>query len=308
VYKNPSATQGPTELILLNLLEGFDLAKLGHNTPEYIHILVEAAKLAYADRERYLGDMDFIEIPFAELLSKQYASERRALIDPRNASMDFRPGLTSGRHTENTAASIFADGASHEGDTSYLAIVDKDRNGVSFTPSLHSAFGTGVVLGDLGLILNCRGDLFHLEPNHPNALEPGKRPRSTLTPTIVMKDGALYMVLGSPGGDDQPLRILQSFVNHVDFGMNVQAAIEAPRWSTTSFPASEFPHTMYPGQIAVEDRVPEAVRTELAQRGHLVEVRPSWSIGATSAIVVDPETGVLSAGSDPRGDNYALGW
>jgi gamma-glutamyltranspeptidase / glutathione hydrolase len=299
VYKNPSASQGPTELFLLNLLEGFHLKNLGHNTTEYIHVSVEAAKLAYADREKYLGDTDFIHIPFDRLLSKQYARDRRALIDLRKASLELRPGAVEDH---------LAGHADHHGDTSYLAIVDQDRNAISFTPSLHSAFGTGVVMDDLGLILNCRGDLYELDPQHPNALVPGKRPRSTLTPTMVMKDGAPFMVVGSPGGDDQPLRILQTFVNFVDFGMNIQEAIDAPRWSTTSFPASEFPHTMYPGHIAVEDRIPERIRTELEARGHKVEVKGPWVLGASSAIVIDPATGVLSAGADPRGDNYALAW
>ena len=295
VFKNPSATQGPTELFLLNLLEGYDLKALGHNTPDYIHTCVEAAKLAYADRERYLGDMDFIHIPFERLLSKQYAAERRALIDPRQASMELRPG------TPNLAGA-----ADHTGDTSYVAVVDKDGNAVSFTPSLHSAFGTGVVMGDLGFIFNCRGDYYELDPQHPNSLVPGKRARSTLAPTIVLKDGELAMVLGSPGGDDQPMRIAQTFLNVVDFGMNVQEAIEAPRWSTTSFPSSEFPHTMYPGHLPIEDRIPEDVRNELEKRGHKVEVQGAWTLGATSAIVIDQ--GVLSAGADPRGDGYALAW
>src|SRR5260370_19072841 len=170
--------------------------------------------------------MSFIPIPFDRLLSKPYARARRALIDRSKASLAFRPGMNlSGQ-------------AAHHGDTSYLAIVDSYRNAVSFTPSLHSAFGTGVVMGDLGLILNCRGDLYELDPRHPNALAPGKRPRSTLTPTMVMKNGELAMVLGSPGGDDQPLRILQTFVNFVDFRMNIQQAIESPRGSPTSLPAS----------------------------------------------------------------------
>lgn len=295
VYKNASASQGPTELFLLSLLEGFDLRALGHNTAEYIHTCVEAAKLAYADRERYLGDMDFIEIPFERLLSKEYAAERRKLIDARRASLELRPGSAN-----------LAGAAEHHGDTSYVAVVDGAGNAVSFTPSLHSAFGTGVVMGELGFILNCRGDYYELEAGHPNSLEPGKRARSTLAPTMVMKDGEPAMVLGSPGGDDQPLRIAQTFLNVVDFGMNIQEAIEAPRWSTTSFPASEFPHTMYPGRMAVEDRIPEGVRRELEDRGHRMSVEGAWVLGATSGIVV--EDGVLSAGADPRGDGYALAW
>ena len=284
VYKNASACQGPTELVLLNLLEEHDLKALGHNSADYLHLCIEAAKLAYADRERYLGDMDFINIPFDEVLSK-----------------------TRVRHALDLAMNIAGE-ASHAGDTSYLAIIDKDRNCVSMTPSLHSAFGTGVTMGRTGLIFNCRGDCFELDENHPNALMPGKRPRSTLTPTIVLKDGEPSMVLGSPGGDDQPLRISQTFINMVDFGMNVQEAIEAPRWSTTSFPATEFPHTAYPDQISVEDRITEDVRAALAGRGHLVETTGPWIMGANCAVVVDPESGVLSAGADPRGDSYALAW
>ena len=300
VYKNPSATQGPTELMFLNLLEGYDLKSLGHNSADYIHLSVEAAKLAYADREKYLGDMDFITIPFDILLSKEYARDRRALIDFRRASHEFRPGSPIAENRCGNAA--------HEGDTSYLAVVDRHRNGVSFTPSLHSPFGTGVVLADLGFLLNCRGDYYSLDPQHPNSLAPGKRPRSTLTPAIVMKGGEPYMMIGSPGGDEQPTRIAQTFLNVVDFGMNIQEAIEAPRWSTTSFPASEFPHTMYPGNMAVESRIPEEVRAELAARGHNVEVKGPWMMNATCAIIIDPATGVLSAGADPRGDNYALAW
>ncbi len=300
VYKNASATQGPTELMFLNLLEGYDLKALGHNSPDYIHLCVEAAKLAYADREKYLGDTDFIAIPFDVLLSKEYARERRALIDSRHASHEFRPGSAMAANTLGQAG--------HDGDTSYLAVVDRHRNGVSLTPSLHSPFGTGVVLADLGFMLNCRGDYYSLDARHPNSLEPGKRPRTTLTPTIVMKDGAPYMIIGSPGGDEQPTRIAQTFLNVIDFGMNIQEAIEAPRWSTTSFPASEFPHTMYPGNIAVESRIPDEVRADLAARGHNVEVKGPWMMNATCAIIIDPTTGVLSAGADPRGDNYALAW
>jgi gamma-glutamyltranspeptidase/glutathione hydrolase len=129
-----------------------------------------------------------------------------------------------------------------------------------------------------------------------------------LTPTLVLKDGRPFMVVGSPGGDDQCMRIMQTFLNVVEFGMNIQAAIEAPRWTTTSFPASTFPHVMKPAEVAVEDRIPESVRRELKNRGHRLSVRGPWTMNATSAIVIDPETGVLSAGADPRGDNYALAW
>ena len=187
-------------------------------------------------------------------------------------------------------------------------MVDRQRNAVSWTPSLHSGFGTGVVMGNLGFSFNCRGDYFVLDPNHPNALAPGKRPRSTLTPTLILKDGKPFLAVGSPGGDDQTMRIFQTFLNIVEFGMNVQAAIEAPRWTTTSFPSSVFPHNLKLGEMAVEDRVPAAVRQELERRGHKLQVRGPWTMGATSAILIDPATNLLSAGADPRGDNYALAW
>ena len=168
--------------------------------------------------------------------------------------------------------------ADHEGDTSYIAVVDKERNMISFTPSLHSAFGTKVVIGNLGFIFNCRGDYFSLVPGHANALAPGKRPRSTLQGTLVLKDGKPLLVTGSPGADDQCMRTMQTLLNIVEFGMNMQQAIEAPRWSTRSFPASPFPHTMYPGDLWLEGRIPDAVRAELERRGHKVTMRGPWSM------------------------------
>ncbi len=313
VYKNPSANQGPAELFALNLLKGYDLKALGHNSPAYIHTCVEAIKLAFADREKYLGDMDFIRIPFEGLLSEEYGQARRKLIDPEHASMEFRPGsaekfMKAGASLPRPATANLAGHADHEGDTSYIAVVDKDRNMVSFTPSLHSGFGTGVVMGKLGFIFNCRGDYYSLVAGEANALAPGKRPRSTLQGTLVMKDGKPHMVLGSPGGDDQIMRTMQTFLNMVEFGMNVQQAIEAPRWSTRSFPASSFPHTMYPGEMSVEGRVPEPVRQALIAKGHLLKVSDAWSMGCNAAIVVDVKTGLLSAGADPRVDAYAWAW
>ncbi len=313
IYKNPSASQGPAELFTLKILEGYDLKSMGLNSADYIHTCVEAVKLAFADRDQFLGDMDFIKIPYDGLLSKEYAAERRKLIDPQKASLEFRPGsperFMRGFAPLNRPTDInYPGNAEHNGDTSYLAVIDKDRNMVSFEPSLHSAFGTGVVMGDLGFILNCRGDYFSLVPGHANALEPGKRPRSTLQSTLVMKDGKPLMILGSPGGDDQCMRTMQTFLNMVEFGMNVQQAIEAPRWASQSFPASPFPHTMYPGAMTAEDRISASVRAELSKRGHKLRVSGPWTIGSNGAIVIDPRTGVLNAGADPRVDAYALAW
>jgi len=314
VYKNGSASQGPTELIALNILEGYDLKKMGLNSADYIHTTVEAMKLAMADRERYLGDMDFIKIPYTGLLSKAYAAERRKLIDADHASLDLRPGdaypFTGGGFdpvTRPTDVDIHGN-ADHEGDTSYIATVDKDRNLISFTPSLHSAFGTKVVIKGLGFLFNCRGDYYSLVPGHANALEPGKRPRSTLQGTLVMKDGKPLFVTGSPGADDQCMRTIQTLINVVDFGMNVQQAIEAPRWATRSFPASPFPHTMYPGDLSLEGRIPDAVRAELARRGHKVAMKGPWSMNASAAIMIEWNTGTVSAGADPRTTALALAW
>ena len=313
IYKNASATQGPAELFALRILEGYDLKAMGHNSADYIHTSVEATKLAMADREKYLGDMDFIKIPFAGLLSKEYAAERRAMIDKNTASLAFRPGTAEKFTSDATplyrpvkiTTSDFAD---HDGDTSYIAVIDSARNMISFTPSLHSAFGTGVVMGNLGFIFNCRGDYYSLEAGEANALAPGKRPRSTLQSTLVMKDGQPNMVLGTPGADQQVLLTMQTLLNMIEFGMNVQQAIESPKWLTRAFPASPFPHTMYPGDLSVESRIPEDVRKQLLARGHKLHVTGAWSAGSLAGIVIDPKTGVLNAGTDPRTEAYAWAW
>ena len=314
VYKNASSSQGPAELFALNILEGYDLKKMGLNSADYIHTSVEAIKLAMADRDTYLGDMDFIKIPYSGLLSKDYAAARRALIDPAKSSLEFRPGDVTNYAGEGYKPATYPQdvdmhgGASHEGDTSYIAVVDKARNLISFTPSLHSAFGTKVVMGNLGFILNCRGDYYSLVEGHANALAPGKRPRSTLQGTLVMKDGKPYMVTGSPGADDQVMRTIQTLLNMVDFGMNMQQAIEAPRWSTRSFPASPFLHTMYPGDLLLEGRIPDSVKADLEKRGHKVTVRGPWSLNDSAGIVIDWANGTVSAAADPRTTAAALAW
>ncbi len=314
VYKNMSNTQGPAELILLNMLEGYDLKSMGHNSAEYIHTSAEALKLAFADREKFLGDMDFIKIPFDGLLSKQYAAERRNLIDANHASLELRPGNPE-KFMKGSQAALFQkpmiklDGnASHDGDTSYIAVIDSNRNMIGFMPSLHSGWGTGIVMADLGFIFNCRGDYYSLVPGEANALAPGKRPRSTLATTLIMKDGRPYGLIGSPGADDQLMRTVQTLLNMVDFGMNVQQAIEAPRWSTRSFPASPFPHTMYPGDLGVESRIGEKVQQALIAKGHKLRVSGPWSMSEMAVIVIDPKTGMLQAGADPRNDAYAWAW
>ncbi len=313
VYKNASNSQGPAELILLNMLEGYDLKAMGHNSADYIHLSAEALKLAFADREKFLADTDFVKVPFEGLLSKSYAADRRKLIDPNKASLEMRPGkpdqFMKGSQQEFKDVAVNLDGgASHDGDTSYIAVIDNARNMIGFMPSLHSGWGTGVVMGDLGFIFNCRGDYYSLVPGEANALAPGKRPRSTLATTLIMKDGQPYAVMGSPGADDQIMRTVQTLLNMVDFGMNVQQAIEAPRWSTRSFPASPFPHTMYPGDLSVESRISEKVQQALINKGHKLRVAGPWSLSEMAVIMIDPKTGTLQAGADPRNDAYAWAW
>jgi gamma-glutamyltranspeptidase/glutathione hydrolase len=286
---------------------------MGHNSAEYVHTATEAVKLAMADRDKYLGDTDFIRVPWAGLLSKEYAAERRKLIDPANASLELRAGeaerFAPGFETVNRPSDVLiSSNSDHEGDTSYIAVVDRDRNAISFTPSLHSGLGTKVVMGDLGFAFNCRGDYYSLVEGHANALAPGKRPRSTLQGTLVLKDGKPFLVTGSPGGDHQTVSTLQTLVNIVDFGMNAQEAIEAARFSTRSFPSSPFPHQMFPGELSVESRVGDDVRRELVRKGHKLYVHPPWSQGSNAAIVIDSASGTVAAAADPRVAAVALAW
>jgi gamma-glutamyltranspeptidase/glutathione hydrolase len=312
VYKNASASQGPAELFALNILEGYDLKAMGLNSAEYLHTSAEAVKLAMSDREKYLGDATFNPIPYAGLLSKAYATERRKLIDPARAWTEatIRPGdptrFMKGTDPLDRPWHVTTQGdASHDGDTSYIAVIDKDRNMVSFEPSNHSVWGSKVVVADLGIIFTCRGDYYSLVPGEVNALQPGKRPRSTLQSTLVMKDGQPLLIMGSPGGDDQIMRTMQTLINLIDFGMNVQEAIEAPRWSSRAFPASPFPHTMRAGDLSVESRIPAAVQDALRAKGHRLTQAGAWSLGSNAVVMIDWTTGLLKAGADPRVDAYA---
>src|SRR5436189_5233989 len=212
VYELGPQTQGMTVLQMLNILEGYDLKSLGHNSPEYVHLMVEAKKLAYADRDAYIADPDKAAVPVARLISKEYAAERRKLISRTQAMANPRPGI---RET---------------GDTVYLTVVDKDRNAVSFINSLFEGFGSGLVAGDTGIVLHNRGALFVLDPNHPNVIAPRKRPFHTLIPGMVLKEGRPFFSFGVMGGDNQPQGHVQSLINLIDFGMDVQQAGEAPRF------------------------------------------------------------------------------
>jgi gamma-glutamyltranspeptidase/glutathione hydrolase len=321
-------TQGPVFLQQLSLLEGFDLAKFGHNSPDYLHVLIECAKLAFADREAYYGDPKFDDVPLAQLISKEYAAHRREEIDDV-ASDCMHPGIV-GRVNPHwaTAFDVAADNRAamglsasgtgltlnryksrggHLSDTTHLDAVDREGNMVAATPS-GGWWDTSPVITGLGFPLGTRGQMFYLNPNRPNALAPRKRPRATLTPTLVLKDGAPHMVFGTPGGDAQDQWTLQFFLNVVDFGMNWQEALDAPSVHSTHFPSSFYPRDAYPKTVEAESRIPAETIEALRQRGHVVNVGDAWAHGKCMGIRIN-EHGTLEAGVSPRGEiGHAMAW
>jgi len=314
VYKTGFWAQGPAMLEMLNLLEGYDLRAMKHNSADYIHTLAEAMKLAFADRDRYYGDPDFVRVPAAELLSKDYAAVRRALIDPAQASMEQRAGdpankkplTTDKTHPALTGQSSVPE-AERAKDTTCVNVIDKDGNLFSATPS--GAWLPAVAAGDTGVLLGQRMQSFLLEEGHPNALEPGKRPRVTLTPTLVIKDGKPFAVLSTPGGDNQDQSLIQVLFNIIEFGMNVQEAVEAPRFQTLHLVSSFDDHRFNPGVLNLEDRIGKDVRDSLAARGHKVEAQSAWgNPSAPTVIVLRVDSGVIEAGADPRRGRYAVAW
>ena len=308
--------QGPVTLQQLALLKGFNLDGLDPTGPDFIHLIVEASKLAYADREAFYGDPDFVEVPMPTLLSDAYNSERRKLIG-ETASRELHPGSIEGfgavvklrRAPAEMAAGVGEPtvgrmGASG-GDTVHFDIIDKAGNVISATPSggwLHSS----PAIPELGFCLGTRAQMFWLEEGHPAALAPGKRPRTTLSPSVALRDGEPYLAWGSPGGDGQDQWVTQMFLRHVHCGMNLQEAIDAPAWHSEHFPSSFWPRTARPGVLVVENRVPKKTVAELERRGHTVETGPDWSEGRlTAASRVGPRR---RAGANPRGmQGYAAG-
>jgi gamma-glutamyltranspeptidase / glutathione hydrolase len=304
VYKCGPWCQGPVFLQQLTLLEGYDLAAMGHNSPDYVHTGIECAKLAFADREFYYGDPEFASVPMERLLSKQYAAERRRLVDRERASLQLRPGDAGPR----PMALILGDERSYNADTTHLDAIDAEGNMMAATPS-GGWIPSSPVIPELGFPLGTRAQMFSLERDHPNALQPGKRPRTTLTPSLVMKDGRPWMVFGTPGGDQQDQWTLQFFLNVVDFGMSVQEALDAPTFHSQHFPSSFYPRAQYPGRVVVEGRIPEAVRQELERRGHEVVVVGDWANGRVLGIRTDPARGLIFGGASPRLETgYAIGW
>lgn len=313
VYKTGFFAAGPAMLEMLNVLEGYDLRAMTHNSANYIHTLTEAMKLAFADRDRYYGDPDFVSVPASELLSKDYAVMRRALIDERHASLDQRPGdpinkkplINNGTHPALGQSTVPE--AERANDTTCVNVIDKDGNLFSATPS--GAWLPAVVAGDTGVLLGQRMQSFVLEEGHPNVLQPGKRPRITLTPTLVLKDGKPFMVLSTPGGDNQDQSLIQVLLNIVEFGMNVQEAVEAPRFQTLHLVSSFDDHRFNPGVLNLEDRIAKQVREDLASRGHKIEMQAAWgNPSAPTVIRFNSDSGVIEAGADPRRGRYAIAW
>jgi gamma-glutamyltranspeptidase/glutathione hydrolase len=284
--------QGPVIPHALNILEGSNLRELAHNSSDYIHLCAEALNLAFADRERYYGDPHFVDVPLQRLLSKEYAAEQRAGIG----------------HLTGFPDTAMAPSVAPQADTSYVCAVDEEGNAFSATPS--DGVGSTPIVPGLGLLCSGRGSQSWLIPGHPSALAPGKRPRLTPNPAMAFKGGRLLMPFGTPGADMQPQSMLQTFLNIVDRGMDVQQAIEAPRFGTYSFPESFWPHTYRPGRLNLERRIPRAVGDDLAERGYDVEWWPEWArmTGNVCAILVDQATGTLAAGADARAEAYANGW
>jgi gamma-glutamyltranspeptidase/glutathione hydrolase len=315
VYKAAPWNQGPVLLQTLNILEGVDLRKLGDNSAEYLHQVHEAIKLAYADRNAYYGDPAFVTVPIAGLLSKPYAAERRALIGPK-ASLEQRVGdpfkfdpqvKAPPRRYVPHAQGGKAPGA--PGDTTCVDVVDKDGNLFSATPSSGWLLGGAFVAGDTGVPLSNRMQIFDLDPTSPNVLVGGKRPRTTLTPTLVLKDGKPFLAISTPGGDSQDQQILNVLLRIRVFGKDIQEAIEDPRINSLH-PFSSFDnHDSEPGVLEIESRVPLAVRDALTARGHRLRVLGPYGMSTgVVAVGVNPQTGTLRGGADVRRERYIFGW
>ena len=291
VYATGLPSQGALTLELLSLLDGFDLAALGHNTPECVHTMVEAKRLAFTDRLAYIGDPEFVRVPLEELLSAEYAARRRQLIDPERAA-------------EIVPAGELAHSAAPTPSTSYFNVIDKDGNAVSFIHSLSAYFGSGFVAGNTGILLNDRaGRGFYLDEGHVNVVAPGKRTINTIHNYMVFKDGRPVLVGGTPGGDNQPQWNAQAISNVIDHGMDVQEAADAPRW--THHPGTD-PRSIDDEMVLrMEEGFDEATVRSLEAKGHKIAAYPIMGTpGAVQLIAIDHEQGVHSGGTDRRSDGY----
>ncbi len=277
VYELPPNSQGFVALEMLNILEDYDIKSLGHNSADTLHLMIEAKKLAFADRDAYLADPEKAQVPIGTLISKEYAAGRRKLIDPQRAARSVPPGLED--HTE----------------TVYLTVVDKDRNAVSLIYSIFGTFGSGLVVPGTGITLQNRGAGFSLQPGHPNEIAPGKRALHTNMPAMAFRNGKPWLSFGVMGGSMQPQGHVQVLSNLIDFGMSVQEAGEASR----------FRH--FSNGVGIESGVDIDVLNGLIEKGQRPMTR-TGAYGGYQAILIDPETGVLMGGSDPRKDGCAIGY
>jgi gamma-glutamyltranspeptidase/glutathione hydrolase len=298
VYACPPGCQGMVLIQALNILEPYDIKALGHNTAAYINLLTEALNLGFADRDKYIGDPRFVDIPIKGLTSKEYAAEQRKRITL---------GSTN-KVVNNTTAG--EPSAYDNGNTTFFSIVDKDRNVVACTTSILDGWGCGIMAGDTGIMLNNRMNYFWLDEDHPNVVAPRKRTFQTITPSIALKDGKPIYTFGTPGADVQEQTKLQIFFNALYFGMNPQRAIEVPRFRTDAFPAASYPHNAFNGQLRLESRIPASVQKELGAMGYDVQLFPDWTTGMGGAgmIYIDPKTNFMQGGVDPRREGYVIGW
>jgi gamma-glutamyltranspeptidase/glutathione hydrolase len=313
VYTCGAWCQGPVMQQMLSLLAGYDLAALGHNSAEYVHLVAEAMKLAFADRERYYGDPRHVDVPLEALLSGPYAEARRRLIDPARAWPEMPPaGEAGGAPTVAGGYTAAAGSPAASADTSYCCAVDEAGNLFSATPS--DVSWEGPIIPGTGLAPSSRGSQSWAVAGHPSCVAPGKRPRLTPNPAIAIVPGAgrprIGIPFGTPGGDNQPQAMLQVLLNHRVFGMPIQEAIEAPRFMIHSIPNSFEPHRYLPGKLTVEGRIEPAVSDRLAALGHDVERLEdmTYKTAGVCAIVADHDRGILEGGADPRRMSRAMGW
>ena len=311
VYNAPPNSSGHALLQMLNLVERFDLAALGCNTAASVHLMVEAKKLAFADRERYLADPEWVEVPVDGLLAKDYAAERARLIDPTRAAegvvagdpWHFQPGVGPRVPAPRRVVTPIQE------DTTCFAVVDRAGNAVCQLQSIQSPFGSALVVEGTGILLNNRMTYWHLEEDHVDRLEPGKRVRHTMNPAMAFRDGRLRLVFGTPGADTQVQTNLQVLTHVLDFGLSVQEAVEAPRWRHAQNPTeSTVPHTCV-DELQLEGRFPPEVQAGLRRLGQPVTAVGDWAASGSEVMIeVHPESGALLGGADPRRDGYAIGY
>ena len=304
-------SQGPVLPMALNILKGFDLKAMGHNSPGYVHVVTEALKLAFADRHHHFGDPRFIKVPMKGLLSERYSTHRRSMISLEKAWGEMPPAgdpATLADIRQRCVPAPESDEAPGPGDTSYLCVIDSHGNAMSCTPS-DGSDKTPIIPG-VGILCSGRGTQSWSDPSHPCSVAPGKRPRLTPNPAMAFKNGRVYMPFGTPGGDVQCQAMLQVFLNINVFGMAPQSAVEAPRFAGYSFPGSFEPHPYYPGRLHMEKSLAEEFGEELRDMGHKVYEWDdmSWLAGSVCTIVNDHRNGVLHGGADPRRPAYVLGW